>query len=155
LLVCLRHSHSPPDALGLKATMSNTKLALTVFVPSNTAFTNLANKLKVSTTSMSKNTGLMKQVMYYHFVTGSNGVKQTFHTSELKVGTKLDTMYISTVTRRPYQLSVAATSPKIVIKSVGTSAYIYQPNMQCGAGVAHGIDNLLVPMSLTVAASLG
>jgi uncharacterized surface protein with fasciclin (FAS1) repeats len=126
-------------------------------LPPKKAFTALAAKLKVSATAMSKNTLLMKQVMYYHFVTGSAGAKATYHTSQLKAGMKLDTMYNSTITRQPYQLTVASVTPvagssvpKIQIKSVGTSAYIYKPNIKCGAGVAHGIDNVLVPLPLSL-----
>jgi uncharacterized surface protein with fasciclin (FAS1) repeats len=106
---------------------------------------------------MSRNTLLMKQVMYYHFVTGSNGAKKTFHTSQFAANMKLDTMYNSTITKKPYQLTVASVNPvsgtsipKIQIKSVGTSAYIYKPNVKCGAGVAHGIDNVLVPLPLSL-----
>ncbi|KAI8462910.1 MAG: hypothetical protein J3K34DRAFT_163369 [Monoraphidium minutum] len=145
------------DSLNLKTTMSNPKLALTIFVPSDDAFTSLASKMKLSTTSltssMNKNAGLMRQIMFYHFVTGSAGTKGAFPTWALKPGMKLDTMYTSAITKAPYQLSVSAvTGSKVLIKSVGTSAYTFLPNIKCGAGVAHGIDNMLLPMSLTTIA---
>ncbi|KAI8462909.1 MAG: hypothetical protein J3K34DRAFT_163367 [Monoraphidium minutum] len=145
------------DSLNLKTTMSNPKLALTIFVPSDDAFKSLATKLKLSTStmtsSMNKNAGLMRQIMFYHFVTGSAGTKGAFPTWALKPGMKLDTMYTSATTKAPYQLSVSAvTGSKVLIKSVGTSAYTFLPNIKCGAGVAHGIDNMLLPMSLTTIA---
>lgn len=44
---------------------------------------------------------------------------------------KLDTMYISTTTKKPYQLAVAAvTGSNVLIKSVGTSAYTFMPNIK-------------------------
>ena len=89
------------------------------------------------------------QVMFYHFTTGSNGVKGVFPTSKLRPGMKLDTMYISTSTKKPYQLAVADADGKLQIKSVGTSAYIVKSNIKCGAGYAHMINNVLVPMSLS------
>jgi len=98
---------------------------------------------------MSKNSGLMKQVLFYHFVTGSNGVKRTFSTASLKPQMKLDTMYMSTTTKRPYQLAVSSVAGKLQIRSVGTSAYIIKPNIRCGAGYAHIINNVLVPMPLS------
>ncbi|KIZ01870.1 hypothetical protein MNEG_6087 [Monoraphidium neglectum] len=102
---------------------------------------------------MTKNAGLMKQVMYYHFVTGSNGAKAVYPTWSLKAGTTLDTMYMSSTTKKHYQLFVgSAVGTKVLIKSAGTSAYTYMPNIKCGAGVAHGIDNLLLPMALTTIA---
>lgn len=91
----------------------------------------------------------MKQVLFYHFVTGSNGVKKVFTTAGLKPGMKLDTMYVSTSTKKPYQLSVGDRDGKIQIKSVGTTAYIVRSNVKCGAGFAHIINNVLVPMPLS------
>ncbi|KIZ02599.1 hypothetical protein MNEG_5361 [Monoraphidium neglectum] len=68
----------------------------------------------------------------------------------MKAGMLLDTMYMSATTKKAYQLSVGAVvGTKALIKSVGTSAYTYMPNIQCGAGIAHGIDNVLLPMSMT------
>lgn len=118
----------------------------------------MAAKLNVSTNAMSANAGLMRQVMYYHFVTGTNGTKQTFHSTQLTPNLKLDTMYVSPTTKKPYQLVVASVTgagaaAKILIKSVGTSAYIVRPNVKCGAGVAHVINNVLSPMSMATAAS--
>lgn len=86
--------------------------------------------------------------MFYHFVTGSNGAKGLFPTSKLRPGMKLDTMYISTSTKKPYQLGVADADGKIQIKSVGTSANIVKSNIRCGSGYAHMINNVLVPMNL-------
>ncbi|KAI8462905.1 MAG: hypothetical protein J3K34DRAFT_445890 [Monoraphidium minutum] len=117
-------------------------------MPDDTAFTTLANKLGMKPDSMGKNTGLMKQVLFYHFVTAASGVKRTFPTAALKPGMKLDTMYISTTTKKAYQLAVADNKGKLQIKSVGTSAYIIKPNIKAGAGVAHIINNVLVPMRL-------
>jgi uncharacterized surface protein with fasciclin (FAS1) repeats len=90
----------------------------------------------------------MKQVLFYHFVTGSNGLRRVFSTPGLRPGMKLDTMYISTSTKKPYQLAVNAVNGKLQIRSVGTSAYIIRPNIRCGAGYAHIINNVLVPMRL-------
>ena len=111
-------------------------------------FDALAKRLNVAPSAMSKNTGLMKQVLFYHFVTGSAGTRRVFTTAALKPGMKLDTMYISTTTKKPYQLSVAAYNGKLQIRSVGTSAYIIRSNIRCGAGFAHIINNVLVPMNL-------
>jgi uncharacterized surface protein with fasciclin (FAS1) repeats len=95
---------------------------------------------------MNKNSGLMKQVLFYHFVTGSGGNKKVLTTKDLVPGMKLDTMYISSTTKKSYQLAVAEVQGKIQIKSVGTSAYIIKPNIRAGAGVAHIINNVLIPM---------
>lgn len=47
-------------------------------------------------------------VLFYHFVTGSNGVKQVFSLGQLKPGMKLDTMYMSQgLVRKPYQVRLA------------------------------------------------
>ncbi|GBF89346.1 hypothetical protein Rsub_02224 [Raphidocelis subcapitata] len=138
------------DALGLQPTLSNPSLALTIFVPSDAAFASLAAKLKVSPTSMSANSALMRQVMYYHFATGSNGAKAVYHSTALKDGMKLDTMYISTLTKKPYQLTVAVNGTATQIRAVGTTAAVTTPNVKCGAGVAHGIDNVLVPLPLSL-----
>lgn len=137
------------EGLKLQSTLSNPNLALTVFMPEDKYFDALARKLGVAPTQMNKNVGLMKQVLFYHFVTGSGGVKQTFTTAGLRPGMKLDTMYVSTSTKKPYQLAVAERDGKIQIKSVGTTAYIVKSNVKCGAGYAHIINNVLVPMSLS------
>jgi len=97
---------------------------------------------------MQSNVGLMRQVLFYHFVTGANGLKQVFTTPMLKPGMRLDTMYISTTTKKPYQLGVAVADGKLQIKSVGTSASIVRSNIKCGAGYANIINNVLVPMPL-------
>jgi uncharacterized surface protein with fasciclin (FAS1) repeats len=112
-------------------------------------FDALATKLGVAPGAINKNMGLMKQVLFYHFVTGSGGVKRALPTSALRPGMKLDTMFISTTTKKPYKLSVGAANGKLVIKSVGTSANIIKSNIRCGAGYAHIINNVLVPMSLS------
>lgn len=102
--------------------------------------------------------------MYYHFVTGPAGAKKVLHTSDITAGMKLDTMYTSSITKRPFQLTVASASntasaarAQVQIKSVGTTANVFRPNIKCGAGVAHMIDNLMVPvpMSLVAAAMRG
>ncbi|GBF97275.1 hypothetical protein Rsub_09966 [Raphidocelis subcapitata] len=136
------------EALKLQTTLSNPKLALTVFMPEDRYFDGLAKRLNVAPTQMSKNAGLMKQVLFYHFVTGSSGVRRVFSTPGLRPGMKLDTMYMSTSTKKPYQLAVNAVNGKLQIRSVGTSAYIIRPNIRCGAGYAHIINNVLVPMRL-------
>jgi uncharacterized surface protein with fasciclin (FAS1) repeats len=56
--------------------------------------------------------------------------------------------YISSTTRKPYQLAVSENKGKIQIRSVGTSAYIIKPNIRAGAGVAHIINNVLIPMTI-------
>ena len=56
--------------------------------------------------------------------------------------------YISTSTKKPYQLAVANVQGKLQIKSVGTSAFIMKPNIKAGAGVAHIINNVLIPMNM-------
>lgn len=102
--------------------------------------------------------------MYYHFITGPAGSKAVMHTSALAPGMKLDTMYTSSITKRPFQLTVlsatnltSSVNPKVQIKSVGTTANVFRPNIKCGAGVAHMIDGLMVPvpMSLVAAAVKG
>ncbi|GBF97278.1 hypothetical protein Rsub_09969 [Raphidocelis subcapitata] len=138
------------DTVGLRSTLSNPNLTLTIFVPSDAAFASLAAKLKVSPSSMNANSALMKQVMYYHFVTGSNGAKAVYHSTMLTNGMKLDTMFASPLTKKPYQLTVAVNGTRIQVKSVGTTATVYRPNVKCGAGVAHGIDTVLVPMPLSL-----
>jgi uncharacterized surface protein with fasciclin (FAS1) repeats len=143
--------HSPtPDALGLTSTLANPALALTIFVPSDAAFDSLAAKLKVSPTSMGANAALMRQVMFYHFATGSDGGKAVYHSSQLTDGLELDTMYISALTKKPYQLTIAANATGIQVKAVGTTAAVDRPNVKCGAGVAHGINNVLVPLPLSL-----
>ncbi len=94
--------------------------------------------------------------MYYHFVTGPAGSKQVLHTSDLSAGMKLDTMYTSSITKRPFQLTVtsasntaSATRAQVAIKSVGTSANVFRPNIKCGAGIAHMLDNLMVPVPMS------
>jgi hypothetical protein len=94
----------------------------------------------------------MRQVIFYHFVTGTPGTgKGTFTTADLKPGMQLATMLVSPVTRQPYLLSVAASAvgpAKLAIKAVGSAANVVRPNLKCGAGVAHGIDNLLLPVAV-------
>ena len=150
-------------ALGLSSTLSNPALALTVFVPSDAAFRAMAARLKVPLAAASAaglqlsaaQKGVMRSVMYYHMVSGSGAAKATYHTSQLKAGMALDSLYLSPLTKQSYQLSIASVTggpaaPQIQIKSIGTSAYIYKPNIKCGAGVAHGIDNVLVPMNMAL-----
>ncbi|KIZ02598.1 hypothetical protein MNEG_5360 [Monoraphidium neglectum] len=129
------------DGLKLQPTLSNPKLALTVFMPEDKYFDALSRKLNVNPNSMGKNVGLMKQVLFYHFVTGSGGERKLFTTKDLKPGMKLDSM-------KPYQLAVSENKGKIQIRSVGTSAYIIKPNIRAGAGVAHIINNVLIPMTI-------
>jgi hypothetical protein len=112
-------------------------------------FDKLASELGTTTKAMYRNVALMRQVLFYHFVTGSNGVKAVYPAAALKPGMKLDTMYISTGTKKPYQLSViAGADGRPAIKSVGTTAQIVTPNVRCGAGYAHIIDNVLAPMTM-------
>ncbi|KIY99359.1 hypothetical protein MNEG_8601 [Monoraphidium neglectum] len=155
------------ESLRLQTTLSNPKLALTIFMPEDKYFDALAAKLNVKPTAMSKNTGLMRQargrnsngdaisgglaargVLLYHFVTGPTGVRKVLPTSALQAGQRLDTMYQSSTTRKPYQLAVNAVNGKLQIKSVGTTAYIVKPNIRAGAGLVHMINNVLVPMNL-------
>ena len=157
-----RPLHTCAGALGLSPTLSNPALALTIFVPSDAAFQSLAAKLGLPFTDASAaaslsgaQKALMKNVIYYHMVSGSGAAKATYHTSQLKAGMALDSLYLSPLTKQSYQLSIASVTggpaaPQIQIKSIGTSAYIYKPNIKCGAGVAHGIDNVLVPMNMAL-----
>lgn len=137
--------------------MNNPRLALTVFVPSDTAFKTLASKLGLPTTTMSSNVAVMKQVLYYHFVTGpAGGPFAVMHTGKLVAGQKLDTMFLAPATRKPFQLTVTVAAnattaaPRVQVKSVGTTANVFRPNIKCGAGVAHGIDAVLVPAPLAL-----
>ena len=51
--------------------------------------------------------------------------------------------YVSTTTKKPYQLLVAAgPDGQSVIKSVGTTARITKPNVRCGASWVHVIDEV-------------
>ncbi len=142
-----RLRQAPRSARHLPAHPTLTPLRLTKTPPQY--FDALAVKLGVAPGGMSKNAALMKQVLFYHFVTGSNGVKRTFSTASLKPLMKLDTMYMSTSTKKPYQLAVSAVNGKLQIRSVGTSAYIIKSNIRCGAGYAHIINNVLIPMPLS------
>ncbi|GBF89782.1 hypothetical protein Rsub_02952 [Raphidocelis subcapitata] len=137
------------QTLKLEPTLSNPKLALTIFMPEDQYFDALAAKLGVTPRAMNKNVALMKQVLFYHFVTGTNGAKQVFAAADLKPGMKLDTMYVSTSTKKPYQIMVVkGEDGNTQIKSVGTTASIVKPDLHCGAGVAHIINNVLSPMTL-------
>lgn len=40
------------------------------------------------------------------------------------------------------------TGDGMMVKGVGSSAKIVDPNVVCGAGIAHGIDNVLLPIAL-------
>jgi hypothetical protein len=95
----------------------------------------VATKLKLSpsalTSSLNKNAALMKQIMYYHFATGSGAVKGVYPTWSMKAGLKLNTMFVSATTKAPYQLSVTSVvGTKALLASVGTSAYTVQPNIK-------------------------
>lgn len=53
-----------------------------------------------------------------------------YATWDMKAGMVLDTMYISS-TKKPYQLAVGSvTGTRVVIKSVGTSATTFLPNIK-------------------------
>lgn len=152
-------------SLGLAATLSNPALALTVFVPSDAAFTSLATKLGLPLADpanivlSSAQKSILRNVMYYHMVSGADGTPGTFNIGKLRPGMSLDTMYLSPLTKKAYQLSVTsvtgdAAAPVVQLKSIGTSALVNKPDIKCGAGVAHGIDNVFVPMSMSVVQAL-
>lgn len=92
-------------------------------------------------------------MFYYHLATGTPaGPKNVaLPISSLKPGTKLATMLTSPTTRQAYTLTVASStaSPvKLAVVSVGSVANIVRPDIKAGAGVAHGIDNILLPIKL-------
>jgi hypothetical protein len=58
-------------------------------------------------------------VLLYHFVTGPTGVRKVLPTSALQAGQRLDTMYQSSTTRKPYQLAVNAVNGKLQVGSRG------------------------------------
>ena len=69
----------------------------------------------------------------------------TLHTHPRKLTlaqTSTRRRYVSTTTKRPYLLGINVIGGKIQIKSVGTSAWIIRPNIRCGAGIVHVINNV-------------
>jgi len=102
--------------------------------------------------TLSANKALMRQVMFYHFVTGSAGTKAVYLAAALRPGMKLSTMLVSPVTRQPYALTMTPSTVgpvKLAIKATGSSANILTPDQKCGnGGVAHGVDAVLLPVSI-------
>lgn len=146
-----QHTKRIVDALGLQKTFANPQLKLTVFVPRDAAIDAVARRLRTTPAALTGNRGLMQQVLYYHIVTGAaGGPKAPLPASKLAAGAKLNTMLSSPA--GPYTLAVVApragSGAKAAVKAIGSTANVVRPDMRCGAGIAHGIDGLLLPVRL-------
>lgn len=119
------------DLLGLSTTFKNPQLKVTIFVPNNGAF-DAAQKAFPGVTMdvLQRNKALLQQMVYYHIareVVRAPLPKRSFDT------------YIS---------GKQLTGDGNTIKGIASSAQIVKPNVVCGQGVAHGINNVLLFINL-------
>ncbi|KAI8474415.1 MAG: FAS1 domain-containing protein [Monoraphidium minutum] len=119
------------DTLGLAKTFSNPQLKLTVFVPTNEAFSNAEKRTGISIATLSAQKSLMQQVVYYHIV------KEV-------VRAPLPARQLPTFVSGKF-----LTGAGMTVKGVGSNeAKIVQANIKCGAGMAHGISNVLTFLNI-------
>ncbi|KIY93873.1 beta-Ig-H3/fasciclin [Monoraphidium neglectum] len=118
------------STLGLTQTFSNPALKVTVFVPTNTGFSAAEKATGISFATLQSQKSLLQQIVYYHIV------KQVVK-APLPAG-PLPTF----VTGK----DLKGAGNKVI--GIGSSANIVQPNVPCGQGIAHAIDNVLLFLSL-------
>eukprot|EP00877_Chromochloris_zofingiensis_P011065 jgi/Chrzof1/6211/Cz17g15200.t1 len=123
--------------LGITSYFNSPNLPLTVFAPTDQAFYALTSRLGVNPSILLSPAlqKYLKPVVYYHMAKG------VFKTTDLKVNKVLNTLNQDGKTLKV----IGNSNGKVTIKSVGTTAKIVKPNIWCGKGVAHGIDNVLLP----------
>lgn len=120
------------DILGMTNTFANPQLKVTVFVPTNTAYNNALKSIPgISADTLKANKGLLQSIVYYHIVREVVKAPLPARSFETYVAGK--------------QLTGAGN----VIKGAASSANIVKPNVACGAGMAHGIDNVLMLVNLS------
>jgi uncharacterized surface protein with fasciclin (FAS1) repeats len=120
-------------SLNLAPTFSNPQLKVTVFVPTDSAFDAARKKFPaINENVIMSNKAILQQVVYYHII-------RSVVSAPLPAGQNWDTF----VTGK--QLSGSG----MTVKAAYNSANIVQPNVKCGAGIAHGIDNVLMFANLS------
>lgn len=120
------------DGLGLKQTFTNPALKVTVFVPNDAAFAAVERRTGISIGLLMRQRSLMQQVVYYHIV--KEVVK-----APIPQGKVMPTF----VSGR------SLTGAGMSVKGAGSSiAKIVQPNIQCGAGIAHGVDSVILFLNI-------
>lgn len=119
------------NMLGLTGTFSNPALKLTVFTPTNNAFASAEAKTGISFNVLAQQKSLMQQVVYYHI-------------AKEVVRAPLPKRAITT-----FVAGKTLTGDGMIVRGIGAnSAKIIEPNVQCGAGLAHGIDGVLTFLNI-------
>lgn len=124
------------DTLSLQSTFSNPQLKVTAFVPTDTAFNAALAKYPVASSFLS-NRSIVQQVLYFHLL------KEVV---KAPLPSKTYNTFLSGRTLQTNGMQVTA---------AGSSAKITKPNVACGAGLAHEIDNVLLFIDVTSFAGLG
>ncbi|KAG2488540.1 hypothetical protein HYH03_012859 [Edaphochlamys debaryana] len=127
---------------GLAQTLSDPKLRVTVFAPTNDAFTATLTALGISASALLDNPTLLGDILRYHVVpqrVPSSAITGTITAPTLLSGKSL---------------TVAAVSGGVKVTAVGgTVANVVAADIQIGLGrsVVHVIDAVLIPFPTTVA----
>ncbi|GBF89548.1 hypothetical protein Rsub_02266 [Raphidocelis subcapitata] len=116
--------------IGIMSTFQNPQLAVTVFAPDNNAFAKAAASSPVSIDQLMGSKGLLQQIVYYGIVQGA-------------VSAPLPAQQFDTLLSGK-QLTGAG----MQVQGIGSSATITEPNVKCGAGLAHIVDNVLLFVDL-------
>ncbi|KAI8475429.1 MAG: hypothetical protein J3K34DRAFT_404922 [Monoraphidium minutum] len=119
------------NTLGLTGTLSNAQLKVTVFVPNNNAFAAAQKATGMSTAQLTSLKSVMQQVVYYHIV--KEVVRAPLPNKQLQT-------FVS-------GKSLQGAGNKVK-DAIGQTANIIDPNVKCGAGIAHGVDKVLLFMNM-------
>lgn len=113
-------------SLNLASTFANPALKVTVFVPTNAAFTAAQKATGITAAQLAGLKSVAQQVVYYHIV------KEVV---SAPLPNKALPTFVAGKTLQGQGMSVKDT--------VGGVAKIVAPNTKCGQGLAHGIDRVL------------
>lgn len=124
------------------ATLSDPKLAATVFAPTDEAFARLLKDLKISKKDLLKQTDLITQVLLYHVVPAP--VKSTDLKIRQTVQTALEGKTGLVKITNKYNAHLKEQVVRLYTTSDGT-AKVIQADVLAGKSVVHAINRVLIP----------
>lgn len=129
------------DKAGLSATLGSANANLTVFAPTDAAFTTLSTQLGfASPTAMvtALSADALKSILSYHIVSGTKSA------ADLKAGgATLTTLY--TFDNKATTLALNTSSGVAITDAVLATAKVSSADVAASNGVIHAVDKVLVP----------
>lgn len=120
---------------GLDDDLANPSSSLTVFAPTNAAFTSLLSELGVSSLNDIPTETLTK-ILLYHVM------------GEKKMASQISTGYYSSISGGPEEGSMLSLYVDMSATNINARAEITQTDIMASNGVIHSIDKVLLPLSI-------